>query len=65
MAGGSFKCMSSFVVTFTQGLLNVLDGVVDTPGRMVIMTTNHVDTLDSALIRPGRIDKTIRLGYMR
>lgn len=48
-----------------QGLLNVLDGVVDTPGRIVIMTTNHLDVLDQALIRPGRIDKKIHLDYMR
>merc|ERR1712224_168791 len=46
------------------GILNVLDGVVDTPGRILIMTTNHPETLDPALIRPGRIDKTILLGYM-
>lgn len=50
---------------YLQGLLNVLDGVVDTPGRIVIMTTNHPETLDPALIRPGRIDKRIYLGYMR
>lgn len=49
----------------TQGLLNVLDGVVDTPGRIVVMTTNVIDVLDDALIRPGRIDKKILLGYMR
>ena len=47
-----------------SGLLNVLDGIVDTPGRMLIMTSNHPEKLDSALIRPGRIDKVIRLGYM-
>ena len=47
-----------------SGLLNVLDGVVDTPGRIVIMTTNHPELLDPALIRPGRIDKTLELGYM-
>lgn len=46
------------------GLLNVLDGVVDTPGRMLIMTTNHPEMLDPALIRPGRIDKKLLLGYM-
>lgn len=49
----------------TQGLLNVLDGVVDTPNRIVIMTTNHPEALDAALIRPGRIDKKIYLGYMK
>jgi len=47
------------------GLLNVLDGVVDSPGRIVIMTTNHVEHLDPALIRPGRIDKRLFLGYMQ
>eukprot|EP00173_Palmaria_palmata_P005495 Plantae.Rhodophyta-Palmaria_palmata.ctg9894.p1 GENE.Plantae.Rhodophyta-Palmaria_palmata.ctg9894~~Plantae.Rhodophyta-Palmaria_palmata.ctg9894.p1 ORF type:complete len:184 (+),score=42.06 Plantae.Rhodophyta-Palmaria_palmata.ctg9894:48-554(+) len=47
------------------GLLNVLDGVVDTPGRILIMTTNHPEMLDPALVRPGRIDKKIMLGYMR
>jgi len=46
------------------GLLNVLDGVVDTPDRILIMTTNHPEMLDPALIRPGRIDKKIMLGYM-
>jgi chaperone BCS1 len=46
------------------GLLNVLDGVVDTPGRIVIMTTNHPEVLDPALIRPGRIDKKLELGFM-
>jgi len=37
-------------------LLNLLDGVLEAPGRIVIMTTNFIDKLDSALIRPGRID---------
>lgn len=44
------------------GLLNVLDGVVDTPNRIVIMTTNHPEKLDPALIRPGRINKKVRQG---
>jgi ATPase family associated with various cellular activities (AAA) len=48
-----------------SGLLNVLDGVVDTPGRIVIMTSNHPEHLDPALIRPGRIDKKLMLGYMQ
>merc|ERR1712151_1325923 len=46
------------------GLLNVLDGVVDSPGRVVVMTTNHPEKLDPALIRPGRINKRIHLGYV-
>ena len=37
-------------------LLNLLDGVLEVPGRILIMTTNYPDRLDKALIRPGRID---------
>merc|ERR1712178_292124 len=47
-----------------SGLLNVLDGVVDSPGRILVMTSNHPDKLDPALIRPGRINKRIHLGYL-
>jgi len=47
------------------GILNVLDGVVDTPGRMLVITTNHPEVLDPALIRPGRIDKKLLLSYMK
>lgn len=48
-----------------QGVLNALDGVVDCPGRIVIMTSNHPEKLDKALIRPGRIDKKIFMGKMQ
>merc|ERR1719231_1041692 len=48
-----------------SGLLNVLDGVVDTPERIVVMTTNHPEILDPALIRPGRIDQKLLLSYMK
>ena len=37
---------------------------METPGRMVIMSTNHHQLLDPALIRPGRIDRIMELGYM-
>ena len=36
-----------------SGILNVLDGVVDCPERILVMTTNHPEKLDPALIRPG------------
>lgn len=39
-----------------SGLLNAIDGVFDSTGRILIMTTNHPEILDDALIRPGRID---------
>ena len=47
-----------------SGLLNVLDGCVDAPNRIVIMTTNHPEKLDPALTRPGRINKHILMGYL-
>jgi hypothetical protein len=47
-----------------SGLLNVLDGIVDSPGIIVIMTTNHLEMLDPALICPGSIDKKLLLGFM-
>ena len=37
-------------------ILNALDGVHECTGRIVIMTTNHPELLDEALIRSGRID---------
>ena len=31
-------------------------------GRMLFMTTNHPERLDSALVRPGRVDLKVRIG---
>jgi mitochondrial chaperone BCS1 len=45
-----------------SGILNALDGVAAQEGRIVILTTNHRENLDVALIRPGRIDKQLELG---
>ncbi|EEA18483.1 mitochondrial chaperone bcs1, putative [Talaromyces marneffei ATCC 18224] len=42
-----------------SGLLNAIDGVTASEGRILIMTTNHRDKLDDALTRPGRVDMTI------
>ncbi|KAK4151487.1 putative mitochondrial chaperone BCS1-A, partial [Chaetomidium leptoderma] len=42
-------------------LLNALDGVSAHEGRLLMMTTNHMDHLDPALIRAGRVDKKIAL----
>ena len=40
-------------------LLNVLDGIYAKEGVVVIMTTNHPEVLDEALVREGRMDVTI------
>ncbi len=40
-------------------LLNLLDGVLETPGRILVITSNYPERLDKALTRPGRIDVKI------
>ncbi|XWS33150.1 hypothetical protein CRYUN_Cryun22dG0054100 [Craigia yunnanensis] len=47
------------------GLLNFLDGLWSSCGdeRIIIFTTNHKEKLDPALLRPGRMDIHIYMGY--
>lgn len=45
----------------TSALLNALDGVVTPHGLITVMTTNHLDRLDPALIRNGRADQVIKM----
>jgi mitochondrial chaperone BCS1 len=47
-----------------SGLLNAIDGVAAQEGRALIMTTNHRERLDPALIRPGRTDLHVELGLV-
>ena len=42
-------------------LLNMIDGIRETPGRILILSSNHYDLLDDALIRPGRIDAKLEM----
>ncbi|KAI7877404.1 hypothetical protein K492DRAFT_134065 [Lichtheimia hyalospora FSU 10163] len=49
------------MITFS-GLLNALDGVASAEERIIFLTTNHVENLDPALIRPGRVDLKEFLG---
>lgn len=56
--------MSSFMMpqgskVTLSGLLNVIDGVNSQDGTLFFATTNHLERLDAALIRPGRVDKQI------
>jgi chaperone BCS1 len=45
-------------------ILNALDGFAGVDGRILIATTNHIDKLDSALLRPGRFDLKINIDYV-
>ncbi|EGZ26604.1 hypothetical protein PHYSODRAFT_551868 [Phytophthora sojae] len=64
LKGGFVSSSNSTDKLNLAGVLNVLDGVIDCPGRIVIMTTNHPEMLDPALVRPGRISKKLHLDYM-
>uniref|UniRef100_A0ACD5TCZ9 Uncharacterized protein n=1 Tax=Avena sativa TaxID=4498 RepID=A0ACD5TCZ9_AVESA len=48
-----------------SGLLNFVDGLWSTTGeeRIIIFTTNYKERLDPALLRPGRMDMHINMGY--
>lgn len=42
-------------------LLNIFDGILEMPGRIIVLTTNYPDKIDKALLRPGRIDMNIEM----
>ncbi|KIM75746.1 hypothetical protein PILCRDRAFT_667729 [Piloderma croceum F 1598] len=48
--------MSDVNTLSLSGLLNALDGVAASEGRILFATTNHLERLDPALSRPGRMD---------
>lgn len=43
------------------GMLNALDGVYTPHGLVTFITTNRIEALDDALIRPGRVDYRLHL----
>ncbi len=45
-----------------SGFLNAIDGIASPQGRILIMTTNHIEKLDGALLRPGRCDHKCYMG---
>lgn len=60
--------VSSAITEFMTGslseLLNALQGVLPLDDLIVLMTTNHAEKLDPALIRDGRVDVRIEIGYL-
>lgn len=50
------KSTTESTLTFS-GLLNAIDGLVSSDGIVMVMTTNHIERLDPALIRAGRVDR--------
>lgn len=45
-------------------LLTSMDGLIGNHGRIIIMTTNKIIELDDALLRPGRIDLQLTIGFL-
>jgi chaperone BCS1 len=62
-SSGSMADQSSRRRLTFSGLLNAIDGVASAEERIIFMTTNYRDRLDSALIRPGRVDYQQRIGW--
>ena len=52
------------IITFSA-LLNTLDGLAFKQDMITIMTTNYECNLDSALKRPGRVDKVIHFDFAK
>jgi chaperone BCS1 len=64
-----FFCVAMYRATSQvtlSGLLNMVDGLWSSSGheRILIFTTTHVDRLDQALLRPGRMDMHVHMGYL-
>lgn len=54
----------AFSTLTMSGILNALDGVGESNGRIVVATTNYPETLDKALTRPGRFDLKLEIGHL-
>lgn len=60
----TFSCVPPIEDPITlDDILNLWDGIRETPGRIMVISSNHYHELDPALIRPGRIDMTLELSY--
>lgn len=73
VAEGSFVLFEDVDATFLQrenaegsklsfsSFLNILDGPASRENLVFFFTTNHIEKLDPALLRPGRVDQVIEI----
>lgn len=47
-----------------SGILNALDGIATPQGLITVMTTNNLEVIDPAILRPGRCDRIEQVGYI-
>lgn len=45
-------------------IMNAFDGLIEPNDVIIIFTTNHIDKIDEAMLRPGRIDCTFEIGTL-
>lgn len=45
-------------------MINALDGILSGEGRIIVMTTNHIEKFSPVILRPGRIDLQLEIGYV-
>lgn len=45
-------------------MINALDGVLSAEGRIIVMTTNHIEKFSDVFLRPGRVDLKMEIGYV-
>lgn len=53
-----------FSMLSMSALLNALDGIVPLDGMMIFLTTNHIEQIDPAVIRKGRVDRHFEIPYL-
>jgi chaperone BCS1 len=59
----TIKIKDSDTISLSE-LLNITDGLLSCDGTICIFTTNHIEKLDSALLRAGRMNKLVEFDYM-
>ena len=47
-----------------NNMINALDGIATAEGRIIVMTTNHIEKFSETFLRPGRIDLKMEIGYV-
>ena len=45
-----------------NNMINALDGITSGEGKIIIMTTNHIEKFSDVILRPGRIDLKMHIG---
>jgi chaperone BCS1 len=56
--------LDALIKTQLSDILNALDGIITVDQRVLFFTTNRRETIDPALLRPGRIDLSMHIGYV-